>query len=51
MERKIPELLAPCGDYASLVSAISAGADAVYFGLDLFNARMRAENFTAESIG
>ncbi len=51
MERKLPELLAPCGDYDSLTSAISAGADAVYLGLDLFNARMRAENFTTENIG
>lgn len=51
MERKLPELLAPCGDYNSLVGAISAGADAVYLGLDLFNARMRAENFTTENIG
>ena len=51
MEKKLPELLAPCGDYNSLVGAISAGADAVYLGLDLFNARMRAENFTTENIG
>lgn len=41
-----PELLAPAGDWACARAAVENGADAVYFGLDRFNARMRAENFT-----
>jgi len=40
-----PELLAPAGDFESLVTAINAGADAVYFGLQDFNMRARARNF------
>ena len=42
---KIPELLAPAGDRESMDAAIANGADAVYFGLSKFNARMRAANF------
>jgi putative protease len=41
-----PELLAPAGDWDCLKAAVTAGADAVYFGLPAFNARLRAENFT-----
>lgn len=40
-----PELLAPAGDWAALKAAVGSGADAVYFGVDAFNARQRAENF------
>src|SRR3954454_11314035 len=40
-----PEILAPAGDRASLEAAVHAGADAVYFGLQGFNARARATNF------
>lgn len=43
MKRKI-ELLAPGGDLDSIKAAIVAGANAVYCGLDRFNARNRAEN-------
>ena len=39
-----PELLAPAGDWECLKAAVTAGADAVYFGLPAFNARLRAEN-------
>ena len=39
------ELLAPAGDFESLVTAITAGADAVYFGIQEFNMRARAKNF------
>ncbi len=42
----LPELLAPAGDWACAKAAIENGADAIYFGLDKFNARMRADNFT-----
>lgn len=45
------ELLAPAGDMNALKSAIACGADAVYLGLDGFNARMKAQNFTADNIG
>ena len=42
----LPELLAPAGDWECVKAAVENGADAVYFGLDKFNARMRAHNFT-----
>ncbi|MEH2443372.1 U32 family peptidase [Nostoc sp.] len=41
-----PELLAPAGNWDCAKAAVENGADAIYFGLDRFNARMRAENFT-----
>src|SRR5208337_5391357 len=41
-----PELLAPAGDWDCAKAAVENGADAIYFGLDKFNARMRANNFT-----
>ncbi len=45
-----PELLAPAGGWDCLRAAIANGADAVYFGLPKFNARMRADNFTEEEL-
>jgi putative protease len=42
----LPELLAPAGDWECARAAVENGADAIYFGLDKFNARMRAHNFT-----
>jgi putative protease len=44
--RRIPELLAPAGDWECAKAAVENGADAIYFGLEKFNARMRAHNFT-----
>ena len=44
------EILAPAGDKASFFAAVNAGADAVYLGLNSFNARMKADNFTNENI-
>lgn len=41
-----PQLLAPAGNWECAKAAIENGADAIYFGLERFNARMRAENFT-----
>lgn len=41
------ELLSPAGCWDCLKAAVREGADAVYFGLTGFNARMRAENFGA----
>ncbi len=49
MKRKI-ELLAPGGDVDSIKAAILAGADAVYCGLDKFNARNRAVNITFDDL-
>ncbi len=46
-----PEVLAPAGDRAALEAAVRAGADAVYFGLQGFNARARATNFDADQLG
>lgn len=43
------ELLAPAGCYASLASAIGAGADAVYFGLAQLNMRARARRSFEEA--
>ena len=40
-----PELLAPAGNWECVLAAVANGADAVYFGLEKFNARMRADNF------
>ena len=45
-----PELLAPAGSPAALHAAVDAGADAVYFGAQSFNARKNAENFTEEGL-
>jgi putative protease len=46
----IPELLAPAGGPAALHAAVATGADAVYLGLDRFNARRGALNFTLETL-
>lgn len=43
-----PALLAPAGSYEALCAAISAGADEVYFGASLYNARAGAKNFSQE---
>ena len=45
-----PELLAPAGSWDCAKAAVENGADAIYFGLDRFNARMRAHNFTSEDL-
>ncbi len=48
--RHKPELLSPAGDWECVHAAVENGADAIYFGLDRFNARMRAKNFTAADL-
>ena len=45
-----PELVAPAGDEAALRAALSAGADAVYLGLDRWSARAFAGNFTVRDV-
>jgi putative protease len=44
------ELLAPGGDIEAIKAAIIAGADAVYCGLDSFNARNRASNISFDEL-
>ncbi|NLK93633.1 MAG: U32 family peptidase [Clostridiales bacterium] len=50
MINKKPELLAPAGNLEKLKIAFQYGADAVYFGGELFNLRAAAKNFTIEEI-
>ncbi len=40
------ELISPAGDQTSLVAALQAGADAVYFGADGYNMRAASRNFS-----
>ncbi len=47
---KTPELLAPAGDRSALLAALDAGADAVYLGLRVLNARRLARNFDHEEL-
>ena len=43
--------MAPVGSYESLRSAINAGADAVYFGVEGLNMRSRSSvNFTLDDL-
>ena len=44
------ELLSPVGDIECLRAAVQNGADAVYLGASLFNARARAANFDDENL-
>lgn len=45
-----PEVLSPAGDWDCVRAAVENGADAVFFGVGRFNARVRAKNFTAEDL-
>ena len=49
MNKKI-ELLAPGGDVEAIKAAVVAGANAVYCGLDIFNARNRATNLSFDDL-
>ena len=45
------ELLSPAGSYESLMAAIKAGADSVYFGVEQLNMRARSvNNFTVDDL-
>ncbi|WP_405304253.1 U32 family peptidase [Methanobrevibacter sp.] len=44
------ELLAPAGNYISLRAVLENGADAVYFGLDDYNMRANAKNFSLDDL-
>ena len=45
-----PELMAPAGDWTMLRTAVQAGANAVYFGVDKLNMRAKAANFTVDEL-
>ncbi|MBL9177890.1 MAG: U32 family peptidase [Verrucomicrobiaceae bacterium] len=45
-----PELLSPAGNWDCARAAVANGADAIYFGMPRFNARLRADNFTEEDL-
>ncbi len=44
------ELLSPVGNFEALKAAVQNGADSVYFGSNLFNARAFANNFDLEQL-
>ena len=44
------ELLAPAGNFISLRAVLKNGADAVYFGLDDYNMRANAKNFSIDDL-
>ena len=47
---RLPELLAPAGDFEALIAAVKAGADAIYIGGKSFSARAFAKNFDLDEI-
>jgi len=45
------EVMAPAGSYESLVAALNAGADSVYFGIEQLNMRAKSSNnFTIDDL-
>ncbi len=51
MDKKEFEIMAPVGSYESLMAAIKAGADSIYFGIEGLNMRSKsANNFTTEDL-
>ena len=50
MKDNRPEVMAPVGGPEQLTAAVRCGADAVYFGLQGFNARRNAANFGGEDL-
>ena len=50
LDIKKPELLCPAGSPLAMDAAIDGGADAVYMGGRLFNARIFAKNFTDQDL-
>ncbi|MBP6694763.1 MAG: U32 family peptidase, partial [Saprospiraceae bacterium] len=45
------ELMSPAGSFESLMAAIKAGCDSVYFGVEQLNMRARStNNFTLEDL-
>lgn len=50
IRREDIELLAPAGDWECMRAAVANGADAIFFGVEKFNARARANNFKMEEL-
>ncbi|MCM3750307.1 U32 family peptidase [Paenibacillus pasadenensis] len=50
IQRQDIELLAPAGDWDCMRAAVANGADAVFFGVEKFNARARANNFRMDEL-
>ena len=50
MKKDLPELLSPYGSREALEAAAEGGADAVYFGGTMLNARMNAKNFDRDGL-
>lgn len=49
-ELNLPRILAPAGDRQAFFAALNTGADAIYLGLQEFNARSRATNFELKDL-
>lgn len=45
-----PEILAPAGSLEAAYAAVAGGADAIYIGGRMLNARMNAKNFSDEAL-
>lgn len=50
MQKRIPEIMSPAGDFINLSAALNAGADAIYFGVKGFNMRAGAKNFELKDL-
>jgi putative protease len=50
MQKIIPEIMSPAGDFINLSAALNAGADAIYFGVKGFNMRAGAKNFELKDL-
>src|SRR5881394_4289911 len=50
MSRPIPELLAPAGSLDAVRAALGNGADAIYLGVDKFNARDEGAQLTLDDL-
>jgi len=51
MQRNNIEIMSPVGSYESLMAAIQAGANSVYFGIEMLNMRARSSNnFTTHDL-
>jgi putative protease len=50
IKRSDIELLAPAGDWDCMRAAVANGANAIFFGVEKFNARARANNFLMDEL-
>jgi len=50
MKRTVPELLAPAGSLEAVRAAVANGADAVYLGVERFNARDEGAQLTFDEL-